>query len=274
LRAGPLSDERVRRLLNRRFVPFYFDIFGGHAGDADARAVITRQRPELARNPVGVNPILFLLPDGEIVAEISAGEATRAALLDKLEQVLRDHPDRAAPAPGEAAIDDPIARAELCIDLRHDDEADRLLATVAAPRAHYLRGRLARFRGDFAAMRAQFAKAESADLADDVRMETAYALWDARDYGALAEHLAEFPRDSSRFTEARYYEGLALYHSGRTQAARARWKATIEACPQDPWVYRMDWAWADTAADFGAPSPLRRIGYLGAYRNPDVFRAR
>lgn len=262
----------MRRLLNRRFVPFYFDVFGGHAGDADARAAITKQRPELARGQIGVNPIFFLTPDGTIVDELSAGEASHEGLAAKMFAVLRAHPEYAQPSAAEEQLADPVERAQVLFDLLRDDEAARLLAAVDTPRAHYLRGRLARWKANYEGMRAQFAQlAGVAEFADDVRVESAWELWDDRDFEALARHLAEFPKDSPRYTEARYLEGLAHFHAGRKEQARALWKATIAACTQDPWIYRMDWAWADTAAGFGARSPLGRIGYMGAYRNPEVF---
>ena len=41
LRAGPFSDERVIAFVNRRFVPFYFDLSNrGAAGDAAAREFV------------------------------------------------------------------------------------------------------------------------------------------------------------------------------------------------------------------------------------------
>lgn len=263
------------RLLNRRFVPFYFDMFGGHGADAGARAAIARQRPELARGAIGVNPILFLTPAGDIVAEILADSATTPGLLAKLEQVLREQPDFARPAAGEERLTDPVERAELLIDLRRDDEADRLLADVDQPRAHYLRGRLARWRGDFAAMRSHFGKLDKvAEFADAVRMESAYELWQGREYEKLAAHLAGFPATSARYPEARYYEGLAHYHAGRSKEARALWQATIKASEQGPWIYRMDWAWSDSGKNPGLRSVLGRIGYMGAYRNPDLAARR
>lgn len=262
----------MQRLLNRRFVPFYFDLFGGHAGDAEARAVITKQRPKLAGGLTGVNPIFFVTPDGVIVDEMSAVEATHEGLVAKLLAVLAAHPDLAGPNAAEQRITDPVQRAEVLIDLFRDGEADRLLAGVDSPNAHYLRGRLAAWRSDFGAMHTQFAQLEGhAGFADDVRVESAWELWANREFEALAKQLADFPPQSPRYTEARYLEGLAHFHAGRKARARALWKATIAACGQDPWIYRMDWAWADTAAKPGARSPLGRIGYLGAYRNPEVF---
>lgn len=262
----------MRRLLNRRFVPFYFDMFPGFAADADARAAIGKQRPELLKGQIGVNPIFLLTPDGAIVDELSAREATHEGLVAKLLAVLRAHPEQAKPSAAEEAIADPVERAEVLIDLFRDDEAESLLANVDSPRAHYLRGRLAAWRSDYEAMRVQFGKlAGNAEFADDVRVESAWALWAARDFEALAKHLAEFPKGSRRYTEARYLEGLAHFHAGRKKEARALWRTTIKESAQDPWIYRMDWAWADTAASFGARSPLGRIGYMGAYRNPEVF---
>src|SRR5262245_4367968 len=248
-------------------------MFGGAAGDADAHAAIAKARPALARGSIDVNPLLFLDGDGAVVAEMSSGEATTAALLAKLEQVLADHPEFARPGPDEAALVDPVERAELCIDLRRDAEADQLLAAVDTPRAHYLRGRLARWRGDFAAMRQQFELAAKApELAADIRIETAYEAWQQRDFDALTAQLADFPQDSPRLAETRYFAGLARFHAGEVREARALWRTAIGALPPGPWVYRMDWAWSECGPQPGAESLLGRIGYFGAYRNPDLAR--
>lgn len=242
-------------------MPFYFDMFGGYAGDAVAKEIIGGKRPELTRGSIGVNPILFLEPDGEIVGEILATEATTQGLLEKLESMLAEHPEFDRPAAEELAVEDPIERAELLIDLLRDEEADRVLAAVDSPRASYLRGRLARFRCDFDAMKEHFADfGEKSDLADHVRMELAYQLWHEKRYEALVEHLADFPRSSERLTEAVYYRGLALYHAGEPARARSMWKSAIEEHRQDRWIYRMDWAYADSDTGLGKRTPLSRIG--------------
>lgn len=222
---------------------------------------------------MGVNPILFLDPDGKIVAETDAGKATTKGLLATLQLVLQQHPKFAMPSASEAAITDAIERAELLMDLGRDQEADGVLAEVDKPRGHLLRAQLARRRQEFAAMNGFLKKvAGDAELADDVRMEQAHELWHTRHYEQLGKHLADFPSDSNRFTEARYYEGLGHFHAGRTKQARKLWRDTIKAARQDGWIYRMDWAWADTSQQFGQRTPLGRIGYMGAYRNHDVVK--
>ena len=57
------------------------------------------------------------------------------------------------------------------------------------------------------------------------------------------------------------------------------WKSTIEACAQDPWIYRADWAYSNVKAGkkkqrtFSTRGPktslLKRHGYMGN-RNTDI----
>lgn len=67
LRAGPFSDERIVRLANRRFVPFYFDLSNrGVAGDPAARKFVVKERKRLGGRSVPTPPVLFMSPDGEV----------------------------------------------------------------------------------------------------------------------------------------------------------------------------------------------------------------
>ena len=70
-------------------------------------------------------------------------------------------------------------------------------------------------------------------LADDVKMETAYRFWEAKEYKKLRDHLADFPKKSNRYTEARYHEGLAKYHLDEEKDSLEVWRCTITACAQD-----------------------------------------
>ncbi len=72
LRAGPLSDERIVRLANRRFVSLYFDLSNrGAAGDPDARKFVVAARKELASRAVPTPPLLFISPSGEVLGQVS-----------------------------------------------------------------------------------------------------------------------------------------------------------------------------------------------------------
>jgi len=105
--------------------------------------------------------------------------------------------------------------------------------------------------------------------------------WNQEEFEDLRDHLQDFPKDNSRYTEARYYQGLALYHLGEKKQALALWKETIRSNKQDPWIYRADWAYTNVkqgrrggwviSGNGEVPSPLGRIGYMGG-RNPDLSR--
>lgn len=281
LRAGPFSDERIIRLANRRFVPFYFDLADrGHAGDRDARRFVVARKKAYGGRSVPTPNLLLMNAEGELLGEVS-NYASEDKVLAAMQRVLRRHPSYAAWGEAEKRAA-PLAKARIRIDLLDYDGAREELKEIDGDEAHYLRGRLARFAQDWTAMNRHFARVEDATLADDVRMETAYRAWHGEDWQELRKMLEAFPETSNRYTEARYYEGLAHHHSGDVAKARQIWKSTIEGCAEDPWIYRADWAYCNAGQKRGGrrgrvvfssnrkgDSLLGRIGYMGR-RNPDL----
>ncbi len=276
LRAGPLSDERIIRLANRRFVPFFFDLdSGGAVSDKDARAFVVKARKALGGNGVPTPPVLFMTPDGDVLGEAD-NYATADTILKAMKQVLEKHPDYAKESAAEAALTG-LDRADFLVDLGDLDGAKAVLEKEKGAKAAYALGRVLRLQKNFDAADAAFAKVDDADLADDVRIERAYRHWHAREFDKLRDALAGFPATSNRLTEARYFEGLAFFHLDDKEKACAIWKETIEKSKQDAWIYRADWAYCGvkekggggfSSAKKGA-SCLGRIGYMGA-RNPDL----
>jgi tetratricopeptide (TPR) repeat protein len=271
LRAGPFSDERVVRLANRRFVPFYFDLdTRGAAGDADARKFVVAARKDLKGSAVATPPVLFMTADGDVVGEVD-NYASTEAILKKMHAVLDKCPDYAKPAKDERE-DDPDA----AFDLGLYERAAELFAKAGNA---YGVGRAARMLAKWDDMEKAFATVKDAALADDVTVERAYRLWVDRSFEELRDALKDVPATSNRYTEARYYLGLAYFHLDAKVDALKVWKETIKACSQDPWIYRADWAYCDvkdggkgsySSADPGS-SCLGRIGYMGR-RNPDLKR--
>jgi tetratricopeptide (TPR) repeat protein len=280
LRAGPFSDERVVALANRRFVPFFFDLSTrGAAGDADARAFVVAARKDLRGAGVATPPVLFMNAKGEVLAEVS-NYATADQVLAAMLNVLKENPDVAKPSDDEAKLQG-VAKAQALADLQDLDGALAALEKETGAAAAYLRGRLARLKRDWDAMERAFEKVDDAALADDVRMERAHRAWAERDFEKLRDALKDFPKESNRYTEARYHEGLAHHHLGDPDKALETWKETIKACAQDPWIYRADWAYTEvqdggrgsfSSAKKGS-SLLGRIGYMGN-GNPDLRRRR
>ncbi len=279
LRAGPFSDERVVGLANRRFILFYFDLNDrGFAGDAKARAFVVAVKKELGGASVPTPPVLFMTADGRLVGEVS-NYATEDQVLAAMQNALEKAPPQAKPSAEERDAQDPVDRARAAMDLLDYETANQLLEPVDRDEARYLQGHIARLQKDWKAMHAAFARIEEPSLADDLRMERAHEHWDQGDFDALLESVTGFSPKSPRYSESRYYFGLALYHLDQPAKALAIWKSTIEGCSQDPWIYRSDWAYSQAASGGqktrsfstagGSPSLLGRIGYMGR-QNPDL----
>ncbi len=277
LRAGPLSDERVIGLLNRRFVALYFDLSDrGAAADPAARKFVVAARPRLGGRAVPTPPLLIMTPDGKVVGETSNYSST-AQVLSMLLAALEDHPEYNKPSPAEQAAATPLERARIQLNLQDLEGARKTLARDQSAEAHYLLGHIARLQKRWGSMGKHFALVKDDSLKDDVRMERAYELWYAKKHKELAEHLKDFPKESNRYTEARYYQGLAAYHGGDKEQAQQLWEVTVKSCSQDPWIYRADWAYTGlkqgprtmVSSAGKRVSLLNRIGYMGR-RNPDL----
>ena len=221
-----------------------------------------------------------MAPNGVVLGEVS-NYATEDQMLKAMLAVLEKHPEFARPSPHEYLMRGSItARALLHMDLQEYDEAAKVLANAQSEAAHFLAGRLARLRKNWALMKKHLAHVKHPGFADDVAMESAYQFWHEGRWEDLRRSLKDFPKDSNRYTEARYHFGLGLYKAGRTDEALAIWKATVEKCSQDPWIYRADWAYTNVKEGkrggrrvFTTRGPktslLKRHGYMGR-RNPDL----
>ena len=277
LRAGPLSDERILRLANRRFVPFFFDLStSGAVGDKDARTFVVKARKELGGGGVPTPPVLFMNADGEVLGEVD-NYASADAVFAAMKKILAGHPELAKESEDEKKLQG-LERAEFLVDLGDLDGAKAILEKETGAKAAYALGRVLRLQKEFDAADKAFEKVDDKELADDVRVEKAWRHWVAFDAGKLLGALKDFPKESNRWTEARYLEGLALFHSDEKDKACDLWKETIAASKvQDRWLYRADWAYCGvkekgggsfSSAKKGA-SCLGRIGYMGN-RNPDL----
>ena len=281
LRAGPLSDDSVIRLVNRRFIPFAFDLSNfGFLGDDAALKFVTAARKEYGNGMVNTPELLIMTPTGKVVGKVSNYGSTEQVLA-ALRGALEGAPEFAKPSADEAKLTG-IDRAELHLDLLDLDGARAALESETSMRAHYLRGHIARRRGDWKAMERHFAHVEGDEYRDHLAMERAYELWHKSDYKALQATTAKVRASSARYTEARYYRGLALFHQKKIDAARTLWRETIASRAQDRWIYRADWALCASkqrqgrgsvmmTSDRKSESALGRIGYMGR-RNPDLYR--
>jgi len=275
------------RLINRRFVPLYFDLSNnGVMADSDARKFVVRANKSLGGRGVPTPNLMIMTTKGKVVVEVS-NYGTTAEVLKGLRRALKKHPEFNQPSELEKNHTDDIMAAQIKIDLLEYGAAAKILKQLTknkkAPdqvhgHANYLLGRLARMDRDWQRMASHLEKVKSKDLADDVRMEQAYRFWYEEDYEQLRDHLSQFPKDSNRFTEASYHLGLAHYHLDKKKKARKTWSACIKSCSQDPWIYRADWAYTQSKESGSSRafssagkrnSLLNRIGYMGR-RNADL----
>lgn len=280
LRAGPFSDERVVRLVNRRFVPIYFDLQPrAPMADADARKFVTDSVDELLGSSVDTPPLLVMTPDGGVLKRIdnfSTEDECFRGLLD----ALALEPRWQAATPGEMEIarhGDPLARAELLTDLGLFERAKEVLETTPGAEAALRLAHLARLQGDFEAIGAALAKVDDERFADDVLVERAWLLLHDGKFGEALADANRVANDSPRHTEARYLAGVIEYSDGHRDEALAIWKSLVTSCSQDRWIYRADWAYTQTRdgdrRSFSTIDPrnslLGRIGYMQR-RNPDL----
>ena len=281
MRAGPLSDERVIGLLNRRFVPLYFDLSERRAaGDEDARAFVVDARWNLGKQRVGAPPTLVMTVDGHVLKEID-NYATSEEVLQSLTHVLTAHPSFNKPTTREAKIRDYKQRARIAMDLQQHDLALKALRNRAAPAARLLRTKVLRRMGNWEAVAKELKRIRSKKLRDEVTVERAWLLLHRNDLVELRDSLKGFPATSKRYSEAKYLQGLAWYHSGLWERALETWEQAIRQGPEGPWIYRADWAYTQvkqgkkTSLNINDKrvSALNRIGYLArkGKTHPDLM---
>ena len=288
LRAGPFSDERVIRTINRRFVPLYFDLSpAGAAADGLARQLVVKVKPALGGPAVETPPLLVVTPGGALLSETS-NYASEDELLSALRAVLESHPEWNEPGEEErrlATSGTPIERANLLFDLGDEAAARTLLKESSDADAAVLLARFCRLARDWEGVEQALARVKGAVPAGvmrDAQLERAWLAYARRDAAAAIAEIGKWTKESPRYSEARYVVGLAQLRRDSRRGkleALATWKALIDCCSQDPWVYRADWAYTQVASgsdghgDFSTGgeriSPLGRIGYMGR-RNPDL----
>ena len=263
--------------MNRRFIPFHFDLNpGSYLGDAEATKWVKKNLPEFSGKSVATPPVVFVTPDGEIVGKVS-NYAPTETLIEQMHQVLNANPKFNQWSAAEEKLTD-IEKAQMLVDLQKYEEAAKTIAGDSSEPAQYLLGHLYRVRGDWELAETFLAKVKDNNLLDDVRMERAHRFWSANDFVGLRKALEDFPTESNRYTEARYFEGLALYHQEQTSQAKKIWNDLIKSSKEDRWIYRADWAHSEAgqtkrrtsfSSSGGGSTPLGRIGYMGA-SHPDL----
>jgi tetratricopeptide (TPR) repeat protein len=270
----------VIRLINRRFVPLYFDLQpGAPMADAKARKFVTDALEELAGPGVDTPPLLVMTPDGEVLKQID-NYASEDDCFHGLQDALALDARWQGGTKSEVDValhGDALARAELWIDLGRFERARALLAATPGPEAALRLAHLARLQGDFAAIEPALAKVDEPRFAADVHLERAWLRLHEGRFDEARAAAALVATESPRHSEARYLAGVVEFRDGQRDAALAIWKSLVTSCSQDRWIYRADWAYTQTLdgerRTFTTNDPKRsllgRIGYMQRH-NPDL----
>ena len=295
------------RLINRRFVPFAFDLSAvtidtpeismGALCDASARRFVLEHRPELEGESVSTPPVLVLTPDGELLAEID-NYSTEDAFFAALRDLLRDHPEWNTPAAtetaamkqGEGSAESLASRAELETDLGnyelalgelsrallHEcDPTKRLTILCQILHVAYLG------RDDRVFRAVQRSLGEASQFIAAAAIDVAQWRCRTQDFrGVLAALDGVDGLESDEFrSEARYLTAVARFGIGEREQSRALLQAILADPVVGPWTYRADWALFSldhpTKSSFStsdAKTCLGRLGYMGRL-NPDFPRS-
>lgn len=274
MRGGPFAETRVIELLNRRFVPFFFNTGGpGDGHDDGARAFVATKVP---------NPWAYFAafaPDGRILGMTGIYDGTDEVYAF-LRALLRRHPEfdrpiaaeaaalAAAAEPTDAAV--ALAAAQICEQLARPIEASRgyqraLTSGDAGTRASAHRGLLRVLRGDgdwpahAAALAAAAASDDAALLATDLAIERGMRALAQRRFATartILEPAIAGAADSPRLAELHYEAGRACWFAGDRDAAKAHWCWILEQRPDDRLAQRARLA----AGAEGFPYPNHELG--------------
>ena len=241
MRGGPFSETRVIELLNRRFVPFFFNTGGpGEGKDEKARDFVTGKVPNRWAY------FAAFAPDGRILGQTGIYDGTEQVFA-WLRALLRRHPELDRPtaaesearnqAAGEPAAPVALEVARVCEQLTWYADSRRAWERVLAAgdptqRAEAHRGllRIARADGDWpahaAALLAATASAESEVMAADLAIERGLRLLAEQRFASarvVFESAIAGAADSQRLAELHYEAGRACWFGGDRDWAKAHW---------------------------------------------------
>jgi tetratricopeptide (TPR) repeat protein len=224
MRAGAFSDERVIALLNRRFVPYYFNRSGKGEGGNAAASAFTRGK---TKNPYAY--FAAFAPDGAYLGE-SELYATKDEVLAWLRKLLDDHPEFDRTAPDEEGARGAEA-ARVLEELARFDEARRAYAGLGDRVAE---ARLLRYARDWEAHEAALVRVEGHD--DDVAAERGLRLVAEREWAdarALLEKAVRAHPGSARQAEMRFALGVSCWFLEDRDWAKFHWMWVVETLPDD-----------------------------------------
>lgn len=280
MRGGPLAEKRVIQLINRRFVPFYFNVGKGQPGyEAAAHDLIQEVDDRFSGSSVPTPPVWVFTPELELAGTLD-NYLPKDRFFTALVRILEEHPEQARWTDAEQAAEG-LARAHLEEKLGHYEKARSLYAQHDVPESLLGLVRIARYAGDWDAV-ADHLEAiadRSAERGDEIAMETAYRLLAAQAYDEIPDLLEsaieEYP-ESRRLGEMHFYAGVAFFHRDEREWAHYHWCWVLENLRDDHMAMRC--YLAATAEAMPYPNPELR-GYRAeasmiSHKLADECRAR
>src|SRR5262245_9927017 len=256
MRGGPFSETRVIDLLNRRFVPFYFNTGGpGEGKDDKAHDFVTGKVPNRWAY------FAAFAPDGRILGQTGIYDGSEQVFA-WLRALLRRHPelDRPTAAESEArkqagtelAAPAALEVARTCEQLTWYAEGKRAYERVLAvgdatqrAAAHRALLRIARADGDWpahaTALAAATASADAAALATDLAIERGLRLLAEKRFASARvalESAIAGAGHSPRLAELHYEAGRACWFGGDRDWAKAHWCWILAERPDDRMAMR------------------------------------
>lgn len=277
LRAGPFSEDSVISLVNRRFIPFFFDIGkDSFAGDDDARDFLIKLKPEYGKSSVPTPPCFVFTPDGKLLTEID-NYTDAHKFLDILKKVLEKNSEYnkldstesklVEKANKEGAFTDLLEAGKLYAELSEYGKAEDYYRSAIEKGkdkkwlALFHLGRLFSKMENWKEMIKCFSitgKMEPRELAqfkDDMELEMIYEDLCKKDFkaakAALVHVMKRYP-DSDRLGEMKYNLALAHYKLGEKEEAKKIWKDLKKNVNRDRWVRR---ATQNLNPPFGTDNP-------------------
>jgi len=282
-RVASACDERVARLIQRRFVPYYTNLFEHTAAyDTNAFEFVVSEKKQLGKEETsfaGGLPILVMTPSGKLVADFPSA-VPADEVLARLLKALEKNGKYNALSRAEKDEEDGLERARLQLALLEYDKARSELKKDTRDEALLLLARIAREEGDWKAHERTLASVTPAHAAE-AALEEAWRHFSRGSFEAAAQELATVPEANPGRDEAAYLSGLVSFHAGRKDEAIATWQDLVRSRPLGPWAYRADWA--SCCAQRGEPSewkdglpprvqPLLGHGEYQGIPNPDLAR--
>jgi len=240
-RAMSFVDSRVVDLLNRRFVPYYYDMDSlGELYDDEATKLAMQLYPDLRYlSSMPTPPLLFMTPEKKFLGYAS-NFLSGQELLEKLVQILDENPYYGQLSQAEKNQEDPIKKARTFLELRRLDDALETLEGQESSEAWFLRACIAREQQEWLEMKTAITRITDADLLDAITVENLLRHWNSKNLEAIKVKAAEVKPQNPRYQEAMYYLGLAHFHSGDSNRALEIWENAIQTNPKSAWACRLD----------------------------------